>query len=161
GFRPAVDPLFRSAAETFGDRVVAIVLSGAMDDGTSGLAAVQARGGTTIVQDPKEALVPDMPRNALNRVRGARVLPAAAVGPAIARLASEPNGRRRRAIRHSANVKAADGLLHGLEAGMAGKPSGFSCPECGGALWQSRQKLDTRFRCHVGHAYTELGLVNG
>src|SRR5262245_21247855 len=92
--RPAVDPLFRSAAGAYGPRVIGVVLSGALGDGTSGLLAVKARGGTAIVQHPDEAIVNGMPRSALRLVHVDRVLPAADIAPMLVPLAGEPVAAR-------------------------------------------------------------------
>ena len=88
--RPAIDPLFRSAALAHGPRVIGVVLSGRLDDGTAGLWAVKERGGTTVVQDPDDAAHPDMPRNALAYTAADHVTPASALGPLLGRLALEP-----------------------------------------------------------------------
>lgn len=90
GVRPAVDPLFRSAAQAFGPRVIAVVCSGSLDDGTAGLTAVKAAGGISIVQDPDEAMAPGMPRSALASVKVDHVLPAGEIAPLIAALVQQP-----------------------------------------------------------------------
>src|SRR6266487_2533947 len=88
--RPAIDPLFRSAALAYGPRVAGVILSGTLDDGTAGLIAIKKRGGVAIVQDPDEAIYPGMPRSALEHVQVDHILPLAAIGPLLVRLASEP-----------------------------------------------------------------------
>ena len=89
GHRPAIDVLFRSAASSYGPRVVGVLLSGLLDDGTSGLAAIKQRGGLAVVQDPADAMFPDMPRSALRNVDLDHVLPLDAIGPALGRLVDE------------------------------------------------------------------------
>jgi two-component system, chemotaxis family, protein-glutamate methylesterase/glutaminase len=89
-FRPAVDPLFRSAAYSYGPRVIGLVLSGALDDGTSGLWMIKDRGGVAMVQDPVDALVPDMPRNALHNVEVDYVVPVSEMPALLMQLTSEP-----------------------------------------------------------------------
>src|SRR4051812_18847370 len=90
GFRPAIDPLFRSAAISYGPRVAALVVSGHMDCGTLGLMSVKARGGVAIVQDPSDALVADMPRSAIDHVAVDHVLPASKMAALLRKLANEP-----------------------------------------------------------------------
>lgn len=87
--RPAVDPLFRSAAQIYGTRVVGVILTGGLDDGTAGLLAVKRRGGIAVVQDPDEALYPGMPSSALANVEVDYRLPLSSIGPLLVRLASE------------------------------------------------------------------------
>ena len=154
--RPAIDPLFRSAACTFGARVIGVVLSGALNDGTAGLRAIKRCGGIAIVQQPSEAAVPDMPRSALAYADIDHVAPAGALAALLARLAREPAGETPPIpleIRLEAAIAAQE--LVGMEADeQLGRSSRFTCPECHGALWEIDDGALLRYRCHVGHAFT-------
>ncbi|HEV2135312.1 MAG TPA: chemotaxis protein CheB [Terracidiphilus sp.] len=86
--RPAIDPLFESAASSFGSQLIAVLLSGYLDDGTAGLAAVKQAGGMAVVQDPADAQVPNMPRNALAHVAVDQRVPAAEIAPLLLRISN-------------------------------------------------------------------------
>jgi len=166
GFRPAVDSLFRTASE-HGARVIGVILSGALDDGTYGLGLIAKRGGVAIVQDADEAVIPGMPLSAIQNVPVDHILRAADIPPVIARLARERGGGGERPMpnrREPGDVAVHGG--HGLEhEAPPGALSPFTCSECGGALWESASENILRFRCHVGHAFTaesvEAGQRNG
>ena len=158
GVRPAVDPLFRSAARSFGTRVVAIILTGSLDDGTAGMAAVKEAGGVTIVQDPTEAFAPSMPRSAADFVGVDHIVPLREIPLLIDALTRE------RAPDAMMDVRGPH--LTPLESDLAEEPiavhpedrpgrvSVFSCPECHGSLWEVDQGGLLRFRCRVGHIYS-------
>jgi two-component system chemotaxis response regulator CheB len=168
GFRPAVDPLFRTAADVYGARVVGIVLSGGLDDGTRGLADIGAAGGTTIAQRPDEALTPGMPASAIRGAAVDHVVSAAEIGPLVARLVAEapvdPAGAEEKDLtmpHDVTNDPAARGLHALKDHTYPGSPSAFTCPECGGALWELEAGTRVRYACHVGHSYTPDALENG
>jgi two-component system chemotaxis response regulator CheB len=155
GHRPAIDPLFRSAALTFGPRVIGVVLSGQLDDGTVGLAEVKRAGGVAIVQDPDDTPFPSMPRSAIAHVHVDYILPAGEIGRMLEHLVMEeesagtiPNGRERVVRRELDSL-----TRHEDERDKAGAPSPYSCPDCGGVLWEMKDGDLLRFRCRVGHAY--------
>jgi len=157
-FRPAVDPLFRSAAASHGERVIAIVLSGSLDDGTHGLAAVKDHGGTAIVQSEEDALVPHMPVSAAHAVAVDYVIPAAEMPRVIAGLVGKSQRTAsRRAARSTAKKKAAADPPP--PADPTKTPTVLTCPECGGALWELDDHGTLRYRCHVGHGMTSEGLA--
>jgi two-component system chemotaxis response regulator CheB len=157
--RPSVDPLFRSAALAYGPHAIGVILSGTLDDGTAGLLAVQRRGGITIVQDPGDAAYPGMPKSAIANVDVDHILPVREIAAQLAiSLTREPRG----ASDGNPEVKQME-----LETKMAemdskamrgderpGQPSPFSCPDCGGVLWEIKDSEFVRFRCRVGHAYS-------
>jgi two-component system, chemotaxis family, protein-glutamate methylesterase/glutaminase len=161
GHRPAVDPLFRSAAREYTTRVVGVVLSGALDDGSAGLVAVKSRGGLAVVQDPADALYSGMPVNALQHVAVDHVLPAAAMGELLARLvgepAAEPPGPAPTDMKVEVEMEGFS--LAAMESGHPGEPSGFSCPDCHGVLWAIQDGGLERFRCRVGHAWSPESLI--
>jgi two-component system, chemotaxis family, protein-glutamate methylesterase/glutaminase len=154
--RPAVDPLFRTAAATCGGRVIGVVLSGALNDGTAGLMAVKRCGGLAVVQDPADASVPCMPQSALRRVPIDHVARAQDMGALLDRLSREPEGVTPEIpldIRLEATLAAQEKGSMELEEKL-GELSPFTCPECNGTLWEIKDGSILRYRCHVGHAYT-------
>ena len=158
--RPAIDTLFRSAAWSFGPRVVGIVLSGSLDDGTAGLWAVKRAGGLALVQDPAEAAFPDMPLNAMRQVAIDQVLPVREMPSLLDRLTRESangNGHKSPAG-HRLEVESMLGAGD-IDMSSIGTRSGLGCPACGGGLWELNEEGVVRFRCHVGHAYSEQSLV--
>ena len=164
GHRPAVDPLFRTAALVYGPRVVGVVLSGALDDGAAGLAEIKKQGGVAIVQSPDEALYPSMPRMRLEALEVDYVLPVAGIAPLLTRLANDPAGSEVVKNGVSDDLRK-EAEIEGLsaaslaESNHPGTPSGFACPDCGGALWELSEGELVRFRCRVGHAWTAASLL--
>jgi two-component system chemotaxis response regulator CheB len=162
-FRPAVDPLFRSAAQTYGPRVVGIILTGYLDDGTAGLRAVKQLGGTAVVQDPDDAPVPFMPQNALAQVKVDYCLPLAEIAPLLVRLTTETAEEEGaypvpKKVEIEVNIAKEQ---RPLDAGVLelGEPSNYACPECHGVLLQMKDGTLFRFRCHTGHAYSLESLL--
>lgn len=163
GYRPAIDPMFRSAAVAFRSRVIGVVLSGNLDDGTSGLAAVKRHGGLALVQDPMEAMFASMPRSAIEHVRADRVGSATELGQWIAECVPDPGeeGETRPMIDDVREVDYSKTDLGTIEspAEHPGEVSAFSCPDCGGVLWQIQEGDFVRFRCRIGHGWTMEALV--
>jgi two-component system chemotaxis response regulator CheB len=163
--RPAVDPLFRSAAIAYGARVIGVVLTGSLDDGTSGLQTIKQRGGLAVVQDPEEALYESMPRSALRHVNVDYIAPLAALGPLIGRLSAEPADEE--GATPVTEDQDLENRLIGFDGALVnsdsrpGAPSAFSCPECGGVLWELNDEELSRFRCRVGHAYSAETMLAG
>jgi two-component system chemotaxis response regulator CheB len=154
--RPAIDPLFRTAAAACGGRVIGVVLSGALNDGTAGLMAIKRCGGLAIVQDPADASVPSMPGSALRRVPIDHVARARDLGALLDRLSREPEGATPEIpsdIRLEATLAAQETGSMELEKKL-GHLSPLTCPECNGTLWEMGDGSILRYRCHVGHAYT-------
>jgi two-component system chemotaxis response regulator CheB len=146
GVRPAVDTMLRSIAAYEG-RAVAVVLSGALGDGSDGAELVLAAGGAVFVQDPAEAVVSGMPARTLALVDGgAQVLPAEGIGQALAALDGDVEERRD-------EVNSANAIPEDVRP--EGPATGLTCPECSGAIWEVREGAVTRYRCRVGHSYSE------
>ncbi|CAG9219421.1 CheB methylesterase [Paraburkholderia caribensis] len=162
--RPAIDPLFRSAASAYGPAVVGVVLTGHLDDGRSGLMAIKDRGGIAVVQDPVEALAPSMPRSAQAHVCIDHCCKLTEMGKPLVNFADDDP---------SDHVSDANALID-VETRIAGGdfdlkdwfdfekqsfPSGLGCPDCGGALFEVRDNRILRFRCRAGHAFTARCLL--
>jgi two-component system chemotaxis response regulator CheB len=157
GHRPAIDPLFRSAAIAYGPRAIGVILSGLLDDGTVGLREIKRAGGLAIVQDPRDTEWPSMPQSALNHVQVDYSVPATQIGMLLQQVVmgrprSEP------AMPEDEGKIVTEELreltMHRDESLHPGDPSPYACPECGGVLWELKDGELLRFRCRVGHAYT-------
>jgi two-component system, chemotaxis family, protein-glutamate methylesterase/glutaminase len=165
--RPAADPLFRSAAVAYGSRVVGTVLSGHLDDGSAGLKAVWACGGYTVVQTPSDCSAPSMPASAIRSVPVDVIAPASEIGTIITEAVmghrrtkadhvADPIARRTAEVEVSftmGDVPSPDTL------NLLGERSSLTCPDCGGVLWRVGRDRPLRYRCHTGHAFSELSIA--
>ena len=165
-FRPSIDALFRSAAYIYGPRVIGVVLTGYLDDGTSGLWSVQRMGGLAVVQDPHDAQQPAMPTNALEFVDADHIVPLAELGALLVRLTLEPAPAKTRLPAAELDLLEIELTIAkqggGFELGIIdkGKLTPFTCPDCHGALTQLIEGKLIRYRCHTGHAYTVSALLS-
>lgn len=163
GYRPAVDPLFRSAARWFGPRAVGVILSGALDDGASGTLAIKMRDGVTLAQSPVEAGVPSMPLAAIEQVGVTHVGTTAEIAEHITRLSLEEVDVTVVSLSSSPSLTEAsiedDDMAPIPEVHPEGPSSSFTCPECHGALWELKDGDLVRFRCRVGHAFAPDSLL--
>lgn len=167
--RPAIDPLFRSAALAHGPAVIGVVLTGYLDDGTAGLQAIKARGGIAIVQDPTEAQEPSMPMSALRHVEVDHCLPIDEIARTLISLVAEPLPSPSEPLDDSGSSDALaheQALILPISAGDAmdhlekfAQPSTLVCPDCGGALWEVSRAHPGRFRCHTGHGFSMRSLA--
>jgi two-component system chemotaxis response regulator CheB len=157
GHRPAIDPLFRSAARSYGRRVVAVVLSGNLDDGAAGSRLVKERGGTVLVQDPADALYPDMPASAAAVTDIDALLPIADMAGRICAVLEDPVPGKEEEVVNSEEREEED--LAAAELALDGQPTELSCPECGGPLWERSEGPLVRFACRVGHVFSPESLI--
>jgi two-component system, chemotaxis family, protein-glutamate methylesterase/glutaminase len=162
GHRPAVDVLFRSAARACGPRVIAVVLSGSLDDGTAGAIAVKERGGLVLAQDPAEAAYPGMPESVIDHVVVDEIAGAEQLGAAVNRLCRttvqvKDHFSPDAVIRQAEMTDMFD--IPGIVEDRAGQPAGFGCPECHGALFKIEEAGLLRFRCRLGHAWSWHALL--
>jgi len=149
--RPAIDPLFRSAAESFGKRVAGVILSGGLSDGVAGLMAVRAFGGVAVVQDPEDASMPSLPMNALALAGADYVATSGEMGPLLVRLATgngapvqeRPPSNERPDLADEPNACRR----------MGGHHSHMPCPECGGPLCLLEEQSPYKLRCYIGHEF--------
>jgi len=160
--RPAIDPLFRSAAVNYGSRVIGVLLSGSLDDGTAGLSAIKKGGGITIVQDPAEALYPAMPQSAIDNTSIDHVLTATEIAPLLRTLTqqeiaagggvSSVKEELKTEVEITGQELESEQMIKSVE--RLGRLSMFTCPECHGTLWELKDGELLRYRCHVGHAFS-------
>jgi len=159
--RPAINPLFRSAASAYGPRVIGVILSGTMDDGSAGLWAVAQGGGVTIVQNPQTAAFSEMPQSALDAVEVTHVAELEDIPGLIAKHAREKvSFNIHPSLPDLVKLNDASAKMEPMEMEIDkfGKRSVYGCPECGGALWEIKEGGQLSFRCHVGHAYSGKSL---
>jgi two-component system, chemotaxis family, protein-glutamate methylesterase/glutaminase len=162
-FRPAIDPLFRSAAQVYGPAAIGVILTGNLDDGTAGLWTIKQLGGVAIIQDPAEAWYPSMPLSALNHVKADHVVRVAEIADLLARLTTVPTrAAEEKPVPEPVNVEVSIAKeQHPMDAGLEqlAEPSPYTCPDCHGVLLQLKEADRIRFRCHTGHAYSVLSLL--
>ena len=159
--RPAIDPLFRSAALHYGPRVIGVVLSGLLSDGAAGLNAIKRCGGVALVQDPKDAIADEMPLRALEATTADLCVPGARIGDVLSDLARETAGV---ALPTPPEIRLEVEIAAGERSGSdklssVAHPAALTCPGCGGVLSQINTGPPLRFRCQVGHAFTADGLA--
>lgn len=158
GHRPAIDPLFRSAAINYKRKVAGVILSGLLDDGVMGLNAIKREGGQALVQDPHEAFFPDMPKNAIAHVSVDLVAPIADLAAALIEMINRP--------RVELEIVDGDEAIDPTEMNLedlsmlesSGVPSTYTCPECNGTLFELVEFGVPHYRCRVGHSYTAESL---
>ena len=164
-FRPSIDALFRSAAYTYGSRVIGVVLTGLLDDGTSGMWSVKRLGGLGVIQEPDDALHPSMPDSVLQHVDVDYQVPITELAPLLCRLIDEtvpdkPKLPENELNRMETEIQIA-AQVNAFEMGILdmGEPTPLTCQECSGALVSIKEGKLIRYRCHTGHAYTASALL--
>ena len=166
-FRPSIDALFRSAAYVHGIRVTGVILTGALDDGTSGMWMIKRRGGKTIIQDPEEATYPEMPSSVQEFVETDYSLPAAEIGAILSQLVLEEVEEKQELPKNewerlALEVKiATEDNAFEKDIMDMGKMAAFTCPDCHGALIRLQEGRRIRYRCHTGHSFTASSLLSG
>jgi two-component system, chemotaxis family, protein-glutamate methylesterase/glutaminase len=159
--RPGIDPLFRSAAVAHTSRVIGVVLTGMLDDGTAGLMAIKRCGGVTVVQDPRDAAYPGMPASALDNVDVDFCVPISEMGVLLATLVGQRHGKSKTVpfdVRTEAVI--AERVLSDIsQVNSLGDQVPYNCPGCGGVLWEMKTPGEKRYRCHTGHSFTERALL--
>ena len=160
-WRPSIDVLFRSAAAAYNSHVTGIVLTGLMDDGTSGMWAIKRSGGTCIVQDPNEAEYPDMPLSVLNKMEVDYCVSLRDMGSVLQQVMETKEFTQ---MEIPPDVLAEATIAEKMATGIdvvekIGDPSVYTCPDCGGILTEVNDGKTIRYRCHTGHTYTERDLM--
>jgi len=154
--RPAIDPLFRSAAFVGRTKVVGVILTGLLSDGSSGLWAIKNFGGVTIVQDPKTAMCPSMPQSALDKVGVDHCVPLSEIGPRLVQLANDPIAICSTPVTSKIEIEnriAAGQPWDQSDLEKLGVPSNVKCLDCGAATYEIREDRIVRYRCLFGHGF--------
>jgi two-component system chemotaxis response regulator CheB len=162
GTRPAIDALFRSAAASFRQNAVGVILTGLLDNGAAGMAAIKRCGGIAIVQDPADALAPDMPRNAQAAAPVDYVTPLDEMPALLTRLARDPANADPPDVPQDIQREVAiamRGADQDTDGEKIGRLTPLACPECGGPLWEMDDPSVHRYRCNVGHGFTASTLL--
>jgi two-component system, chemotaxis family, protein-glutamate methylesterase/glutaminase len=160
--RPAIDPLFRTASRTYDSHVIGVILCGYLDDGAAGFRAIRSRGGLGIVQDPDDCIAKQMPESALAYGDADYVLAAKDIGPHLVQLvnsSADAAVEEKRVPMTAPGKNGEPNLRTSKPDEGSGVPSPFSCPECGGVLWETKEGDQVSFRCRVGHAYSAASLI--
>lgn len=160
-YRPSIDVLFRSAAVAYSSHTIGVILTGMLDDGTSGMWAIKRSGGSCIVQDPNEAEYPDMPLSVMNNMEVDHVATLGEIGLLVEEIIKHKKGRKKpvpKDVIAESNIAETTAIrIEDIE--KLADTSVFACPDCGGNLWTMENDIIKRYRCHIGHAYTEKDLV--
>lgn len=160
-WRPSIDVLFRSAAVAYGHYAIGIIITGLLDDGTAGMLAIKRCGGICIVQDPNEAEYPDMPLSVLNHLEADYCISLADMGFTLQELTKNDVTKKTeipqeiiREARIAEKVATGIGVVSDI-----GEQTPYSCPDCGGATWSITEGNIRRYRCHIGHSYSENDFI--
>jgi two-component system, chemotaxis family, protein-glutamate methylesterase/glutaminase len=161
--RPSIDALFRSAAAYQGPRVIGVLLTGYQNDGVGGLSAIQRCGGIAVVQDPAEAEVPELPQTAIERLAVDHILPLARIAETLAQRVTQPvNPTFEVPEDIMEEVRASEHVVPDLDhMQKIGDLTPYTCPECGGVLWQTKNEPLTRYVCHTGHSFSPQSFLEG
>jgi two-component system chemotaxis response regulator CheB len=162
-FRPAIDPLFRSAAQVFGPGAIGVILTGNLDDGVAGLWAIKQLGGVAVIQDPADAVFPALPRHAVRHVAADHILPLPQIAGQLMSLVSDVSIAAGPSVPERLEVEvdiAKDNHARTAQWLSLAEPSAFACPECHGVLMRVPEGDRVRFRCHTGHAYSPESLLS-
>jgi two-component system, chemotaxis family, protein-glutamate methylesterase/glutaminase len=162
-WRPSIDVLFRSAAAEYDSKAIGVILTGMLDDGTSGMWAIHQSGGTCIVQDPADAEYSDMPVSVMNKLKPDHLVPLEEMGETISAAIKKVASKKTKKIpvEVASEAKIAERSVIAFdEMDAIGNRSAFSCPDCGGALWEMKNEAISRYRCHIGHTYSQVNLAD-
>jgi two-component system chemotaxis response regulator CheB len=166
-FRPSIDALFRSAAYTFGPRVIGVILTGLLNDGTSGMWSVKRLGGISVIQKPEEALYPSMPESVRENVEVDFTVSIAQLTSLLTELTRQKVADKPALTPHEDYLMATEIKLAQEKPNKAmdifnqGTLTPLTCPECHGSLVSIQEGGLVRYRCHTGHGFSSGSLIEG